>query len=191
MLSAFMVKPRSYTLAAHTSSAKRHLDCSEVDLLHLYHRTESAFCHGGAGVRNSLRHDKGLSAKTSPSCPCTSHTRFPGRRFPRSRPIAICLLLIRGGNLKRECLTMREHRSAFEPKARNSHHAKLYRQHIALLTRRKIAQCVVNGVDERVGKSSCVKACGLFGTAVVPKADGVLCGQSHINSPVRFLSNTP
>src|SRR5262249_8649612 len=98
-------------------------------------------------------------------------------------PVPISFGLVNGCDLKREGFVVLELGAAIEPEARNSHHGKLDRQHIAFLTRRKVPRCRIYLVNRGIGEGLGVKTRCLLGVAIVPKANCVLCWLHHVTSP--------
>src|SRR5205085_6760195 len=73
-------------------------------------------------------------------------------------PVTVGLLLIVGGDLKREGFVMLEHGTAVEAHTRDAGDREVYRQHVALLAGRVVAGRAVNGAHSAVGEGFGVEA---------------------------------
>src|SRR6185369_6070671 len=89
-------------------------------------------------------------------------------------PVAVGLLLIIGGDLKRESLVMLERGTAVEAKTRDARDSEFYCQHVALLAGGEVAGCTEDGAHGAVGKGFGIEAGGSLGVLVVPQANRVL-----------------
>src|SRR4030095_15269492 len=89
-------------------------------------------------------------------------------------PVAVGLLLIIGGDLKRESFVMLERGTAVEAKTRDAGDREFYRQHVALLAGGIVTGGAVDGAHGAVGKGFGVEAGSSLGVLVVPQANRVL-----------------
>jgi hypothetical protein len=67
-------------------------------------------------------------------------------------PVAVGLLLIIGGDLKRESFVVLERGTAVEAETRDAGDCEFHRQHVALLAGWVVTGCTVDGTHGAVGK---------------------------------------
>src|SRR5262249_9268297 len=89
-------------------------------------------------------------------------------------PVAVGLLLIVGGDLKRESFAVLERGTAVEAETGNAGHGEFDHQHVARLAGWKVGRPPVDRAHGAVGKGLGVKAGRRLGILVVPDADRVL-----------------
>ena len=89
-------------------------------------------------------------------------------------PVAVGLLLIIGGDLKRKSFVMLERGTAVEAKTRDAGNREFHRQHVALLAGGVVTGGTVDGAHGAVGKGFGVEAGSSLGVLVVPQANRVL-----------------
>jgi hypothetical protein len=104
-------------------------------------------------------------------------------------PITIGLGLIFGGNLERKRLIVLDGGSTVKPQAGDAHHGELDRQHVTLLTRRKVSGCAMHRTDGRIGEGPGIEPRRLFGVAIVSKANRVLCDLRHVAPPSQLATD--
>jgi len=122
-------------------TASSCLDRGDVDLLHLHHRIERALGSSRIGVRDRLRQrDRGNLPGQSPFVLAPAARALLAAVADDRVPVTICFVLVSGGDLKRECFVVLEHRSAVEPEAGNPHYREFDRQHVAHFPVRKVSR---------------------------------------------------
>src|SRR5262249_35028611 len=89
-------------------------------------------------------------------------------------PVAVGLVLIVGGDLKREGLVVLEHGTAVEPHARDTRNRELDRQHVARFAGWVITGRTMDRPHRTVGKGCGVEAGSSFGVLIVPETNRVL-----------------
>src|SRR5712675_2389164 len=89
-------------------------------------------------------------------------------------PVAVGLLLVIGGDLKRESFVMLERRTAVEADTGNAGDCEFHRQHVALLAGWVVTGCTVDATHGAVGKGFGVEAGSSLCVLIVPQANRVL-----------------
>src|SRR3990167_6249076 len=168
------------------SAAKRCLDCTDIDFRHFHHCIECALGGSRVGIGNGSRQNhRCYLPRHSPLVLAPAASAFLTAIANDRVPIAIRFGLISGCHLERKRFALRECRPTVEAETGDTHYRELHGQHIAFLPRRKVPRRAVHGANEGIWKCSGVEPCRLFSTAVVPKANRVLCWCCHVTSPLR------
>src|SRR6267154_403728 len=157
-----------------TSAAPRRLDRGDVDFLHAHHGIECAFCFSTTGRHRLCQHARRDLPGDAPLVLAPAARTLLAAIADNGVPVAVGLLLIIGGDLKRESLVMLEHGTAVQAKAGDAGDCEFHRQHVALLAGWVVTGCTVDGTDGAVGKGFGVEAGRSLCVLVVPQANRVL-----------------
>ena len=160
---------------------------ADVELLHLHHGLKGSLGFFGIGVVEQLRQDLGdnLPGEAKLILQPAALLRLRIAALGQPLPLVIHFLLSRALNLKRDGLVELENRSTIERGEGLSVQLKGHRQHrpgrlpVDFLSGLRIAR---DGDDFRVFENGGVKAGGVFGLVVEPKAGADL--RKHSSSVV-------
>ncbi len=167
------------------STAKRSLNYTDIDLGHFHHRIESAFGSSRVGVRNGSRQNhRNYLPRHTPLVLTPTTSAFLTIVTNDCVPITIRFGLIIGCDLERKSFALRECSTTVESEAWDTHDSELHGQNVTLFPRREITRRAVQSANERIWKCICIEACCIFGAAVIPNANRVLCWRCHVTSPL-------
>src|SRR4030081_2759724 len=157
-----------------TSAAPRRRDRGDVDLLPAHHRLERALCFIAAGRHRLCQHARCDLPGDAPLVLAPAARALLASIADNGVPVAVGLLLIIGGDLKRESLVMLERGTAVEADTRDAGDCEFHRQHVALLAGWVVTGCTVGDTHCAVGKGFGVEAGSRLCILVVPQANRVL-----------------
>src|SRR4030088_357189 len=156
------------------SAAPCRFNRGDVDFLHAHHGIECALCFIAAGRHRLCQHARRDLPGEAPSVLAPAARTLLASIADNGVPVAVGLLLIVGGDLKRESLVMLERRTAVEANTGDAGDCEFYRQHVALLAGGVVTGCTVDGAHGAVGKGFGVEAGSSLRVLVVPQANRVL-----------------
>src|SRR5229473_1474308 len=156
------------------SAAPRRFDRGDVDFLHAHHGIECALCFVAAGRQRLCQHARRDLPGDTPLVLAPAARTLLASIADNGVPVAVGLLLIIGGDLKRESLVMFERGTAVEAETWDAGDREFYRQHVALLAGWIATGRTVDGTHGAVGKGLCVEAGSSLCVLVVPQANRVL-----------------
>src|SRR5439155_2890842 len=96
------------------SAAPRRLDRGDVDFLHAHHGIECALCFSAAGRQRLCQHARRDLPGDAPLVLAPAASTLLSSIADDGVPVAVSLLLIIGGDLKRESFVMLERGTAVE-----------------------------------------------------------------------------
>src|ERR1700704_1237282 len=117
------------------SAAPRRFDRGDVDFLHAHHGLERALCFIAAGRHRLRQHARRDLPGDAPFVLAPAARTLLAAIADDGVPVAVGLLLIVGGDLKREGFVVLEHGAAVEANTRDAGDCEFYRQPVALLAR--------------------------------------------------------
>src|SRR4030081_2342833 len=115
------------------SAAPRRFDRGDVDFLHAHHGIECALCFIAAGGHRLCQHARRDLPGDAPLVLAPATRTLLACIADNGVPVAVGLLLIVGGDLKRESFVMLERGTAVKANTGDAGHCEFYRQHVALL----------------------------------------------------------
>src|SRR3984893_11503345 len=157
-----------------TSAAPRRFDRGDVDFLHAHHGTECALCFIAAGRQRLCQHARCDLPGDAPLVLAPAARTFLASIADNGVPVAVGLLLIIGGDLKRESFVMLERGTAVEADTGDAGDCEFYRQHVALLAGWIVTGCTVDDTHDAVGKGFGVEAGSSLRVLIVPQENRVL-----------------
>src|SRR5258708_28263591 len=134
------------------SAAPRRFDRGGVDVLHADHGIECAVCFIAAGRQRLCQHARRDLPGDAPLVLAPAARTLLASIADNSVPLAVVLLLIIGGDLKRESFCHLEGGTAVKTDAGDAGDCEFYRQHVALLAGWIITGCTVDDTHGAVGK---------------------------------------
>src|SRR5258708_16177025 len=134
------------------SAAPRRFDRGDVDLLHAHHGIECALCFIAAGRQRLCQHARRDLPGDAPLVLAPAARTLLASIADNCVPVAVGLLLIIGGDLKRESLVMLERGTAVEADAGDAGDCEFHRQYVALLAGWVVTGCAVDATHGAVGK---------------------------------------
>src|SRR3979490_717559 len=155
-------------------AAPCRFDRGDVDFLHAQHGSECAFCFSAAGRHRLHQHARRDLPGDAPLVLAPAARTLLASIADNGVPVAVGLLLIIGGDLKRESFVMLQRGTAVEADTGDAGDREFHRQHVALLAGWVVAGCTVDGTDCAVGKGFGVEAGSRLCILVVPQANRVL-----------------
>src|SRR5712672_3761268 len=157
-----------------TSAAPRRFDRGDVDFPHAHHGIECALCFSATGRQCLCQHARRDLPGDAPLVLAPAARTLLASIADNCVPVAVGLLLIIGGDLKRESLVMLERGTAVKTDAGDAGDCEFYRQHVALLAGWIITGCTVEDTHGAVGKGFGVEAGSSLCVLIVPQANRVL-----------------
>src|SRR6267154_4354042 len=161
-------------LVVNISAAPRRFDRGDVDFPHAHHGIECALCFSAAGRQRLHQHARRDLPGDAPLVLAPAACTLLASIADNGVPVAVGLLLIIGGDLKRESFVMLERGTAVEPDTGDAGDCEFYRQHVALLAGWIVTGCTVGGTQSAVGKGFGVEARSSLRVLIVPQANRVL-----------------
>src|SRR6516165_2691321 len=168
------LSPSKLTRESSPSTAPRRLNRGDVDFLHFHHRIENALCFIAASRKRVGQHAWRNLPGNSPLIFAPPALALLSAITDDCVPVTVGLFLIFSRDLKREGFVMLENGTAVEAETGYAEDGEFNRQHVALLSARIVARCIVHGSDSAVGKGRSIEAGSSLGVLVVPQANGVL-----------------
>src|SRR3979490_1170320 len=115
------------------SAAPRRFDRGDVDFLHAHHGIECALCFSAAGRHRLRQHARRDLPGDAPLVLAPAAATLLADIADNGVPVAVGLLLIIGGDLKRESFVMLERGTAVEADTGDAGDGDFYRQQVAPL----------------------------------------------------------
>src|SRR5882762_10895627 len=156
------------------SAAPGRLDRGDVDFFHGHHGRESALGFIAADRQRLRQHARRDLPGDAPFVLAPAARALLASIADNGVPVAVGLLLVIGGDLKRESFGMLERGTAVEAETGDAGDREFHRQHVALLAGWEVTGCTVNATHGAVGKGFGVEAGGGLCILVVPQANRVL-----------------
>src|SRR5438876_11056504 len=156
------------------SAAPRRFDRGDVDFLHAHHGIECALCFIAAGRHRLCQHTRRDLPGDAPLVLAPATRTLLASIADNSVPVAVGLLLIIGGDLKRESFVMLERGTAVEAHTRHAGDCEFYHQHVALLAGGEVTGRTIDGAHGAVGKGFGIETGSSLCVLVVPQANRVL-----------------
>src|SRR5712671_2260378 len=161
-------------LVVNISAAPRRFDRGDVDFPHAHHGIECTLRFIAAGRQRLHQHAwRDLPGDAPPVLAPAARTLLASIADD-GIPVAVGLLLIIGGDLKRESFVMLERGAAVEAHTGDAGDCEFHRQHVALLAGWVVTGCTVDGTHGAVGKGFGVEAGSRLCILIVPQANRVL-----------------
>src|SRR5712672_3894915 len=157
-----------------TSAAPRRFDRGDVDFPHAHHCIECALRFSATGRQCLCQHARRDLPGNAPLVLAPAARTLLASIADNGVPVAVGLLLIIGGDLKRESFVMLEYGTAVEANTGDAGDCEFYRQHVALLAGWIVTGCTVDGTHSAVGKGFGVEARSSLCVLIVPQANRVL-----------------
>ena len=173
------------------SAASRRFDRSDVDFLHVHHGIECALCFSAAGRQRLCQHARRDLPGDAPLVLAPAARALLATIADDGVPVTVGLLLIVGGDLKREGFVMLERGTAIEAETGDAGDCEFDRYYVALLAGWVVTGCTVDGAHRAVGKGLGVEAGSGLGVLVVPKANRVLCYYVSFRFEAKFRPYIP
>src|SRR5258705_5950841 len=161
-------------LVVNISAVPRRFDRGDVDFPHAHHGIECTLCFIAANRQRLCKHARRDLPGDAPLVLAPAERALLASMADDGIPVAVGLLLIIGGDLKRESFVMLERGTAVEAHTGDAGDCEFHRQHVALLAGWVITGCTVDGTYRAVGKGFGVKAGSSLGVLIVPQANRVL-----------------
>src|SRR4030081_3233101 len=157
------------------SAAPRRFDRGDVDFLHAHHGIECALCFSAAVRQCLCQHARRDLPGDAPLVLAPAARTLLASIADNGVPVAVGLLLIIGGDLKRESFVMLERGTAVEADTGDAGDCEFYHQHVSLLAGWVVTGCTVDATHCAVRKGFGIKASSGLGIPIVPEANRVLC----------------
>src|SRR6267154_713030 len=161
-------------LVVNISAVPRRFDRGDVDFPHAHHGIECTLCFIAANRQRLCQHARRDLPGDAPLVLAPAARALLASIADNSVPVAVGLLLIIGGDLKRESFVMLERGTAVKTDAGDAGDCEFYRQHVALLAGWIITGCTVDDTHGAVGKGFGVEAGSSLCVLIVPQANRVL-----------------
>src|SRR5229473_5065868 len=161
-------------LVVNISATPRRFDRGDVDFLHTHHGIECTLCFIAAGRQRLCQHARRNLPGDAPLVLAPAARTLLASIADNGVPVAVGLLLIIGGDLKRESFVMLERGTAVEADAGDAGDCEFHRQHVALLAGWVVTGCTVGDTHCAVGKGFGVEAGSRLCILIVPQQNRVL-----------------
>src|SRR3977135_2882662 len=125
------------------SAAPCRFDRGDVDFLHAHHGLECALCFSAAGRHRLCQHARRDLPGDAPSVLAPAARTLLASIADNGVPVAVSLMLIISGDLKRESFVMLERGTAVEADTRDAGDREFDRQHVAFLAGGVVTGCPV------------------------------------------------
>src|SRR4030081_1460840 len=156
------------------SAAPRRFDRGDVDFLHAHHGIECALCFSAAVRQCLCQHARRDLPGDAPLVLAPAARTLLASIADNGVPVAVGLLLIIGGDLKRESFVMLERGTAVEADTGDAGDCEFNHQHVSLLAGWVVTGCTVDATHGAVGKGFGVEAGSSLCVLIVPQANRVL-----------------